>query len=130
MCITVTNRKTLCSIKQYANINKTPHSQVLCRVLIFGGDVQHRNFVNFLKCPKTLINLRYSFYDFLNLPLIIPPTTIFKQLYSEYNYLIYLLNRYTYYQKHQHKYLMLYVCLYDPTTFLILLPEYLPQCNE
>lgn len=47
-----------------------------------GGDVQHRNCVNFLKCPKTLINLRYNFYDFLNLPLIIPhnniQTVIFK----------------------------------------------------
>lgn len=49
---------------------------------IFGGDVQHRNFVNFSKCPETLINLRYNFYDFLNLPLIIPhndiQTVIFK----------------------------------------------------
>ena len=49
---------------------------------ITGGDVQHRNFVNFLKCPKTLINLKYNFYDFLNLPLIIPhnyvQTVIFK----------------------------------------------------
>lgn len=51
-------------------------------LLIFGGDVQHRNFVNFSKCPETLINLRYNFYDFLNLPLIIPhndiQTVIFK----------------------------------------------------
>ena len=51
-------------------------------IAFFGGDVQHRNFVNFLKCPKTLINLRYNFYDFLNLPLIIPhndiQTVIFK----------------------------------------------------
>ena len=47
-----------------------------------GGDVQHRNFVNFSKCPETLINLRYIFYNFLNLPLIIPhndiQTVIFK----------------------------------------------------
>ena len=52
------------------------------RALFAGGDVQHRNFVNFLKCPKTLINLRYNFYDVLNLPLIIPhndiQTVIFK----------------------------------------------------
>ena len=51
-------------------------------LFFIGGDVQHRNFVNFLKCPKTLINLRYNFYDFLNLPLIIPhnyvQTVIFK----------------------------------------------------
>lgn len=61
---------------------RSPHSLVLCGFLIIGGDVQHRNFVNFLKCPKTLINLRYNFYDFLNLPLIIPhndiQTVIFK----------------------------------------------------
>lgn len=39
----VTNRGTVCSSEQYANISKTPHSQVLCRVLIFGGDGGNRS---------------------------------------------------------------------------------------